>query len=214
MIGIAIVAVLASGVTVVVTRHGRRVPTGLPVNALLPGLGVGTGAQLRARLPPTPKQWVERPILGVPDETFNVDSFVSFAFDVGVQTKEAAYLTRIGFSVAAQRDWRLPSGALVDAQLVEFTSAAGAENYLTDQGDAYQRDKTFAYLPYPPWEGSGHEANVPDMYGFRRLVEIARVGNVYVQVDSFWPGAPDESLMSTAATGGNVGTWSLESSSR
>jgi hypothetical protein len=126
-------------------------------------------------------------IPGTSHGVMTLDQLVSLSFDNDATEKDR--LTDRGFEAAAQREWINSDDVQVDIQLIQFKDAAGAEEHVSNQVDAYGRDDdmTGTFDIAGVSGGKGFEKSALDSYGNRSATLMASAGNIAVLMFVFTP---------------------------
>jgi hypothetical protein len=198
IVAAVIAAALAGGVLAATTgghrAHAIIISDGVPAlsnpNALVPGLRLGDGQDLRARLVAVPvgdtAQTLEsfetaRSSAASPTlpAVQNLSEFAAGHFSD--PTGEEASLRTDDFQVAVEEDWETPSEMNTDVQLAEFATADDAEDALQGQQSGYGTDgDTSMSVALPFAQGDIYLQPKPDADGDRTAIVSARIGNVYI----------------------------------
>ncbi len=151
------------------------------------GIAIGDGAALLGAIVTPTAAGHAQTISGTSHGVMTLDQLISLSF--ANDSAEKSRLTDRGFAVAAQREWINSNNVQVDIQLIQFKDAAGADEHVSNQLDAYGRDDTvtssFDVASVPG--GKGFEKSDLDSYGNRSATLIASAGNVAVLMFVFTP---------------------------
>ncbi len=191
----AVVVVVLGGLVAIAARMGnpdKATATTTATNTASktpskPRIAIGDGTALLGAIVTPPSAGHPQTIHGTSHGVMTLNQLISLSFD-----NDAAEKTRLsdrGFAAAAQREWINSNNVQVDVQLIQFKAASGANEHVSNQLDAYGRDKdvTGTFDIAGVSGGKGFEKSGRDSYGNRSATLIAPAGNVAVLIFLFTP---------------------------
>jgi hypothetical protein len=150
-------------------------------------IAIGDGTALLGAIITPSSAGHAQTIPGTSHGVMTLDQLISVSFDNDAKEKDR--LTERGFEAAAQREWINSDDVQVDIQLIQFKDAAGAEDHVSNQLDAYDGDDdvTSAFAIAGVSGGKGFEKSALDSYDNRSATLIASAGNIAVLMFVFTP---------------------------